>query len=144
MRRRGRTSRFRMCSAKAMASLDLEIYLEGTRQFLRQCFFQQPDADTFNLLYANAAMALPEMNRASQKGISIPAEVALPKVSVPVLLIQGDKDELVEHKMVELGQKLMTHAKVSIFASAGHAPFLEQFDHFNRELNEFVRVASKK
>lgn len=129
---------------KMIVSEDLKIYLEGTREFLRQCFFKQPDDDAFNLLYANAAMALPEMVRTSQKGISNPAQVALPKVSVPVVLIQGDKDALVKPEMVELGRKLMPRAKVSIYAGAGHAPFLEQPDRFNKELSGIVLGTSQK
>ena len=129
--------------SKMMVSTDLKIYLEGTREFLRQCFFQQPDAATFNLLYANAAMALPEMTRTSQKGISVPAQESLPKVRVPVVLIQGDKDALIKPEMVELGRKLMPRAKVSIYANAGHAPFLEQSDRFNKELNNFVTANNK-
>ena len=129
---------------KMMVSTDLKIYLEGTREFLRQCFLKQPDDATFNLLYANAAMALPEMTRTSQKGISNPAQVALPKVKVPVLIIQDDKDALVKREMVEVGRRLMPRAKVSIYADTGHAPFLEQPDRFNKELIGFVLGASKK
>lgn len=129
--------------SKRMVSTDLQIYLGGTRDFLGQCFLHQPDAATFNLLYANAAMASPEMVRASQKGISDTAEETLPKVKVPVLIIQGDKDALVKPAMVEVGRKLMPNAKVSILKDAGHATFFDQPDRFNRELNKFVLSATK-
>ena len=129
---------------KMMGSQNLKSYLEGTQEFLRQCFFKRPDAAALDLLYASAAMASPEMTRASQKGISVPAQEALPKVSVPVVLIQGDKDVLVEPGMVELGRKLMPHAEVSIYADAGHAPFFEQPERFNKELNSFVVSAREK
>lgn len=128
--------------AAKLASEDLQIYLAGVEEFLRRCFYRQPDAATFNLLYANAAMALPEMTRASQKGISVPAQAALPKLSVPVLLMQGDKDALVKPAMADFGRKLMPRAKISIYAGAGHAPFLEQSERFNKELDDFI-VASK-
>jgi non-heme chloroperoxidase len=111
---------------KALSSPDLRVYLEGTRQFLQKCFLNQPDADTFKLLYA------------------VPAKTALPKVSVPIILIQGENDNLVERKMVELGQKLMPRAKVSIYGNTGHAPFLERPNRFNEELNNFVRATSRK
>ena len=75
---------------KAVSSDDLGIYLEGVRQFLRQCFFAPPDAATFNLLYASAATASPVMTKAVNTGISIPSDTALPKVSVPILLIYGE------------------------------------------------------
>lgn len=131
-------------TTKAMLSSDLATYLEGTRQFLRQCFFQQPNSSTFDFLYANAALAAPEMTRASLKGISVSARTTLPKVSVPVLLIQGDKDALVKPKMVEVARHLMPRAKVSRFRDAGHAPFFEQPARFNKELNLFVLAAVKK
>ena len=131
-------------TSKAMASTDLGTYLEGTRQFLRQCFYIQPDANTFELLYGNAAMALPEMTRAAFSGISIPAQTALPKISVPALLMQGENDNLINGNMVELGQKLMPHANVLLYGNTGHAPFLEQSERFNRDLDKFVSNASKK
>lgn len=131
-------------TAEAMRSTDLETYLEGTRQFLRQCFYTQPDAKTFELLYGNATMASAEMTRAVNTGISIPAETTLPKVAVPVLLIQGENDDLVQRKMVERGQKLMPKAEVLFYADTGHAPFLEQPERFNQDVDNFVRSTSKK
>lgn len=131
-------------TTKALLSTDLETYLEGTRQFLRQCFYTQPDANTFELLYGNAAMASPEMTRAVNTGISIPAETTLPKVAVPVVIIQGENDDLVVRKMVERGQKLMPKAEALFYADAGHATFLEQPERFNQDLDNFVSTASKK
>lgn len=131
-------------TTKAMLSTDLETYLEGTRQFLRQCFYIQTDANTFELLYGNAAMASPEMTRAAFSGISVPTQTTLPKITVPVLLIQGENDDLVLRKMVERGQKLMPKAETLFYVDAGHAPFLEQSERFNRDLDNFVSAASKK
>ena len=131
-------------TTKAVSSDDLGIYLEGVRQFLRQCFFAQPDAATFTLLYASAAAASPVMTKAVNTGISIPAETALPKVSVPILLIYGENDDLVDRRMIERGQKLMSRAEVSFYAKTGHAPFLEKSERFNEELDKFVASVSKK
>lgn len=128
--------------AKAVASGDLGTHLEGTRQFVRKCFFNQPDEATFGLLYANAALASREMaTTVLTGGFSIPARQALPKVRVPVVLIQGDKDALVKREMVSAGRKLMPGAKISIYAQTGHATFFERPERFNRELIEFVRAA---
>ena len=131
-------------NAQALASLaspDLAVYLDGVRQFVRKCFFVQPDDSAFNLLYANAAMASPLMT-AAVFGLSVPATQALPRVRVPVLLLQGDKDALVSRSMVEAARKLMPRAKVSIYAQTGHAPFFERPERFNSELSDFVRAAS--
>ena len=131
-------------TTKAVSADDLGIYLEGVRQFLRQCFFAPPDEATFNLLYANAAAASPVMTKAVNTGISTPAETALPKISVPVLLIYGENDDLVDRRMVERGQKLMPRAEVSFYAKTGHAPFLEKTERFNKELDKFVSTVSAK
>jgi non-heme chloroperoxidase len=131
-------------TTQAVSSDDLGIYLEGVRQFLKQCFYTPPDAATFNLLYANAAAASPVMTKAVNTGISIPADTALPKVSVPVLLIYGENDDLVNRRMVERGQKLMPRAEVSFYPKTGHAPFLEKSERFNKELEKFVSSVSKQ
>ena len=130
-------------TTKAVSSDDLGTYLEGVREFVEQCFYTQPDTATFNLLYANAAMASPVMTKAVNTGISIPFDSALPKVSVPVLLIYGENDDLVDRRMVERGHKLMPRAEVSFYAKTGHAPFLEKSERFNQEIEKFVSSVSK-
>lgn len=130
---------------QALIAPDLQAYLVATRAFLRACFYRQPDDATFELLYANAAMASPEMTRAvEQKGISLPDSAVLSKVAVPVLMIQGAQDALVAPAMIEFGRQQMLRAQVSIFEGAGHAPFFEQPARFNRELNDFVRALPRR
>ena len=130
--------------AKAVASSDLRTHLEGTRQFVRKCFFKQPDEAAFGLLLANAALASREMATTVLAGrFSIPARQALPRVRVPVVLIHGDQDALIKGSMVAAGRKLMPRARASIYAQTGHATFFERPERFNRELDGFVRAARR-
>ena len=127
---------------QAIISSDLRTHLEGTRQFVRKCFFTQPDEADFALLYANAALASPAMaNAVLSGGFSIPAQQALPRVRVPVVLIQGDQDALVKMEMATAGQKLMPRAQISVYAQTGHATFFERPARFNGELSAFVAAA---
>jgi non-heme chloroperoxidase len=128
-------------ASAAIASDDLQQHLEGTREFLEQCFFQRPDPKGFELLYANAALASPEMSRVIGQ-ISVPAEVALPRVTKPVLLLYGERDALVRQTAtVSLAKKLMPHATAIIYEAVGHAPFLESPQRFNEDLARFVQAS---
>ncbi|MBC8136493.1 MAG: alpha/beta hydrolase [Fibrella sp.] len=127
----------------ALTSPDLATYLEGTRQFLRLCFYRQPDPETFALLYAGAAMASPDMIKQTFTGISVSAEATLPKVAVPSLFIYGERDALVDARTVERARQLMPKMKAILYPETGHAPFFEQPDRFNADLHRFAQEAEK-
>ncbi len=65
----------------------------------------------------------------------------IPGIGVPVLLNVGVKDlSTPEAAARDLAAKLKS-ARVSVYADAGHSPFSEDPDRFNRELAEFARAA---
>ena len=74
-------------------------------------------------------------------GFSIPAQQALPRVRVPVVLIQGDQDALVKMEMATAGQKLMPRAQISVYAQTGHATFFERARTLQRRVE---RVRSRR
>ena len=131
-------------TATALTSPDLATYLEGTQQFVRQCFYRQPSPADFDLLYAGASQASPNMVRQAFAGLSIPAATALPKVTVPALYIYGAKDDLVDPRMVTRAKQLLPHLKVLIYPETGHASFFEQPERFNQDLDRFVQEAAQK
>ncbi len=128
----------------ALLSPDLAVYLEGTRQFVRQCFFHPPSPAEFDLLYAAASQASPNMVRQAFSGLSIPAATTLPKVAVPALYIYGAKDALVDPRMVTRARQLLPHLQVLTYLNTGHASFFEQPQRFNRDLDRFVQQAAQK
>jgi pimeloyl-ACP methyl ester carboxylesterase len=74
----------------------------------------------------------PEMSRVIGQ-VSVPAEVALPRVTKPVLLIYGERDALVRHSAtVSLAKKLMPHAN-SHYHGAGML-------HFSSHLSGSMRI----
>ncbi len=123
-----------------LASPDLGTYLKGTRQFVRKCFYRQPNQGSFALLYASAAMASPYMTKLLlTHGLSIPAATALPKVTVPVLYIYGEQDALVDEQTVERARALIPKLKVITYPETGHASFFERPEEFNHDLDRFTR-----
>lgn len=61
--------------------------------------------------------------------------------SKPLLVTYGAADTVVLPAMAGLIQERCQEAKLSEYSSAGHVPFLEDPDRFNRELADFARAA---
>ena len=121
-----------------MASNDLKTHLDAVRTFLALCFHTQPDAPTFARLLANAAMASWPMTKATPS-MTVAARQSLPKVRVPLLALYGARDELVNPApSIALLRELNPRAQATIYENAGHAPFLEEAQRFNRDLATFV------
>jgi non-heme chloroperoxidase len=59
----------------------------------------------------------------------------------PMLLTWGAKDTVVLAAMRDHIARLAPHAKVSIYPGAGHAPFWDTAERFNRELRELHEAA---
>lgn len=125
-----------------LASDDLKTHLDALRTFLRLCFHTQPDAATMELLLTNAAMASWPMTRSIPTMTSAASE-GLPKAQVPLLLLYGAKDQLVEvQPSIDRAKALNPKAQSKLYAESGHAPFLEEAARFNQDLVNFVKAAA--
>ncbi|WP_340649185.1 alpha/beta hydrolase [Pseudoxanthomonas winnipegensis] len=125
-----------------MVAQDLKTHLQGERAFLRLCFHRQPDADTFSLLLANAALASWEMQKAVPS-MTVDAAAGLGRAKVPVLLLYGARDALVKAEpSIARAKGLNPRIRSVLYAESGHAPFLEEPDRFNRDLLAFIRSAA--
>lgn len=125
-----------------LASSDLKSHLDALRAFVRLCFHTQPDAASMEVLMANAAMASWPMTRAIP-GMSSAAAEGLPKAQVPLLLLYGARDQLVQvQPSIARAQALNPRAQSKRYEQSGHAPFLEEAERFNRDLANFVKTAA--
>ncbi len=126
----------------SLASDDLKTHLDALRTFLRLCFHTQPDAATMELLLTNAAMASWPMTRSIPTMTSAATE-GLPKAKVPLLLLYGARDQLVEvQPSIDRAKALNPKAQSKLYAESGHAPFLEEAARFNQDLVNFVEAAA--
>lgn len=121
-----------------MTSADLKTHLDGERTFLSLCFHTQPDTFTTERLLANAAMASWDMQSAVQS-MTVSAAAGLSKTTVPVLLLYGEHDALVNAGgAIARAKALDPRIQSKLYANSGHAPFMEEPDRFNRDLAAFV------
>ncbi|MBB5609588.1 MULTISPECIES: alpha/beta fold hydrolase [unclassified Janthinobacterium] len=124
-----------------LASDDLKTHLDALRTFLALCFHTQPDSATFERLLSNAAMASWTMTR------TIPSMTAavtdgLPKARVPVLMLYGSQDALLQvQPSLARARQLNPRIQSMLYEDSGHAPFLEEAQRFNRDLADFVEQA---
>jgi pimeloyl-ACP methyl ester carboxylesterase len=121
-----------------LTSSDLKTHLDAERVFLSLCFHTKPASSTFERLLANAAMASWDMQRAVQS-MTVAASEGLSKARVPVLLIYGARDALVQAKpAIARAAELNPRIQSKLYADSGHAPFIEEPERFNRDLSGFI------
>lgn len=63
-------------------------------------------------------------------------------VSVPTLVMWGDRDRLVPLSHLEAVRARYPHAEVAVFPGCGHCPQLEVPDHFCQRLTRFFRESA--
>jgi pimeloyl-ACP methyl ester carboxylesterase len=125
-----------------MVSPDLKAHLDAERAFLALCFHTQPDAATSGRLLANAAMASWDMQNAVMS-MTVAAADGLGKSRVPVLLLYGARDALVNPAAaIARTKELRPSVQTALYAESGHAPFIEESARFNRDLAAFVDRAT--
>lgn len=121
----------------AMASDDLETNVRGTIAFVEACA-RQWDASDFVQGVA-AAMVVPPSVRAALLGRPLDADALYRAIDIPVLFSHGLHDPIAPLAAAQHGHAITPDSTLSIYENAGHAPFMEDPERFNRELAEFVR-----
>jgi non-heme chloroperoxidase len=125
-----------------MNSTDLATNIASTRKFLRACFEKQPTQDEFEAMLA-FNMLVPTQVRMNLGGRSLNIDDIFQKLTIPVLVTQGEKDQLALVAMSKHTASIIPGAKLSIYPGIGHAPFFEDAPRFNTELASFVRDATR-
>jgi non-heme chloroperoxidase len=117
---------------------DLKTHLDAVRDFLRLCFLTQPAAPDFERLLANAAVASWDMQRAVLS-MQVDAAAGLGKATLPVLLIYGAQDALINARpAIARALEMNPRIRSKLYDGSGHAPFIEEADRFNRDLADFI------
>jgi pimeloyl-ACP methyl ester carboxylesterase len=121
---------------RGMASGDLETNVRSTIAFVEACA-RQWDAPDFAQQVA-AAMVVPPYVRAALLGRPLDADDLYRAIDIPVLFSHGAGDPIAPLAAARHGHAITPNSQLSIYENAGHAPFLEEPERFNRELAEFV------
>jgi len=94
--------------------------------------------DDFRMLLA-AAMAVPVYVRRYMYTRAPSYADALAAIACPTLIIHGDKDAIITLQMAHFTHQSVKGSTLSVYENVGHAPFIEDTDRFNAELEALVR-----
>ena len=107
-------------------------------QLIRLCVVGELSAEERYLLLG-FNLAVPPHVREALLSRNVDNDAVVSSMRKPILLTYGEEDAIVLPAMSDLMTGLAPRAKLSAYADAGHAPFWDAADRFNRELQEFRR-----
>jgi pimeloyl-ACP methyl ester carboxylesterase len=122
---------------------DLPTNIAAIRRLLRACIVKPISQDDFEVILAFTMVVKPSV-RAAMIQRELDFASALEGISVPVLVTQGRSDTVVLPAMADYIMQHCKTAKTSWYDGAGHAPFLEDSQRFNTELDNFARIAHRQ
>lgn len=122
-----------------------DISAKDRERVMQQCisrsFGLEPGAPEFRRLVAVlAAMPADTMKYFRERPLDYDALLA--GLAIPVLATHGAEDAMFAPAMSERLADRVKNGRASIYPGAGHAPFYEQPQRFNRELLEFVAACT--
>jgi non-heme chloroperoxidase len=126
----------------AVTADDLPTNIQGMRSFLR-AMTNRPLMPEYAETLLASGMAVPARIRANLAARAINGDDVLRALTVPLLVSHGCADMVVLPAMAEHVLATCPTAEPAWYDHAGHVPFLEEPERFNRELAELTRrVAS--
>jgi pimeloyl-ACP methyl ester carboxylesterase len=67
-----------------------------------------------------------------------PLRDRLQRISVPTLIVWGDRDKLVPRRDADVFEELIPNARKIVYHDTGHVPMLERPARFNADLESFL------
>lgn len=116
---------------------DAEESVRSLESLLRLCLIEAP-AEADACLAVGWAVLTPPHVRRALFARSIDNDDLLPTIRKPVLITQGTADAIVKPEIVREHHARIRHAQIHLMDNAGHAPFWEDVQRFNRRLRAFA------
>jgi pimeloyl-ACP methyl ester carboxylesterase len=110
--------------------------VRSLESLLRMCFARTPSADDL-LRMLGYNVTVPAFVRQALFSRSVDNDDLLPRIRKPVLITHGAEDAIVRREAVDRCRSAIAHAQIHVMARAGHAPFRDDADAFNRRLAAF-------
>ena len=89
-------------------------------------------------------MMMPAYARRAMRGRNLDNRDVVARLDVPILLSRGSTDVAMPAAYTDALLRQLPKARLSVYEGAGHLPFVEQADRFNRELAAFATAAGAK
>lgn len=86
-------------------------------------------------------MMMPAYARRAMRSRNLDNRDVVAKIDLPILLTRGSTDAAMPAAHTEALLRQLPKARLSLYDGAGHLPFVEQADRFNRELADFAEAA---
>jgi non-heme chloroperoxidase len=115
-----------------------EINIPSTIEFIKGFTANPLPPEEFQEVLAYNMAVSPEV-RLGLISRKIDSSDALAKIKVPVLIVEGERDQLVLPAAAEYIASKVKHAKMSYYPNVGHAPPVENTERFNRELAQMAK-----
>ena len=122
---------------EAATSEDESIHASAIEKFLRGCFYKPISESDFQGALRYNREVRPDV-RLALVSRDIDNSSVLRQMSCPILISQGREDTIVLPAMAEVISSNSINASLSWFNGVGHAPFVEDVERFNKELETFV------
>ena len=111
----------------------------AAKRFIRSMFAEPPPAETIDEMYAETtktptAVAINSMTSMTYADL----RPELEKVTMPALLLYGERSRLFPGGLGEWLQGQIPDSKLVTFEQSGHCPFWEEPEKFNREVANFA------
>jgi len=117
-------------------SSDVDEAVRALESLLHLCFVREPEAsDRYTML--GFGVSVPPFVRQALLTRVVDNDDLLPTIVKPVLITHGALDAIVRPEIVAHHRARLPHALVDIMLDAGHAPFWDDAERFNRRLGAF-------
>lgn len=124
-------------AALDMYGADLDLNLRATAAFLRACVANPLPADVAAWMLGFNMLCPPHVRAASRlRDEDYKPELA--RVTKPVLMIAGGRDQIMPAALTQELFATVPHAETHVYENSGHAPFWEEPTRFNEDLRAFV------
>ena len=119
---------------------DFAKSIYGTREFLRTCFLKEPAKDEFETMLVYNASVPVEIRQwfGRSTGDAESLQWLLHSLALPVLISHGLEDQVILPELSRWLGTIVPASELSLYQRSGHAPFFEEADRFNGELEAFA------
>lgn len=124
-------------------SSDVEESIGSLESLLRLCFAHEPPETDLHTMLGYSASVPPFVRQALFSRV-LDNDDLLPTLRRPVLITHGAEDAIVERAVIERQLAAIPHAQIDIMADAGHAPFRDAPEAFDRRLAAFCDEAMSR
>lgn len=120
-----------------LCSSEPEIEQAASSTFLREVLQQVPGSESYEKFAAALARTTPQQ-RTWLRSRALDYDGMLAELDLPVLVCHGAEDSVVLPVLAQKLGAVMRQARISIYPTCGHAPFIEDPRRFCEELLQFV------